>query len=119
MARPRGGAASAWRQRFRRYSLSGATVAEFCLKEGVSVSSFYAWRRKHSAAASDRGSRGRRSRSAVFQPISLVGTSPVMSARLPNGVQVEVGVSNLELVRVVLRELVCADRAAVRGEPAC
>lgn len=34
-----------WRQRLRRFSSSRLTVAAFCQAEGVSVPSFYQWRR--------------------------------------------------------------------------
>ena len=35
-----------WRQRFERFSNSRLAVAPFCDREGVSVASFYHWRKK-------------------------------------------------------------------------
>ena len=35
-----------WRERFSRWEAAGRKTAEFCLAEGVSQPSFYAWRRK-------------------------------------------------------------------------
>ena len=35
-----------WRQRLQRFERSGLSVVAFCAKEGVSVPSFYAWRRR-------------------------------------------------------------------------
>ncbi len=37
---------AAWRERFVRLEASGLKTAEFCAAEGVSIASFYAWRRK-------------------------------------------------------------------------
>lgn len=120
MARVTGGSsAAAWRRRFRRYSRSGLTVTRFCSKEGVSVPSFYAWRRKLSAHASNGASSAGETSPPAFRAVSLIGTAPVMSARLPGGIELEVSVADLEVVRAVLGELVRADHAAVTGEPSC
>jgi hypothetical protein len=35
-----------WRQRLQRFERSGLSTVAFCAKEGVSVPSFYAWRRR-------------------------------------------------------------------------
>ena len=35
-----------WRERFSRWRRGGMSVASFCDSEGVSESSFYAWRRR-------------------------------------------------------------------------
>ena len=34
-----------WRKRLKRFSASGLSVREFCKREGVTESAFYAWRR--------------------------------------------------------------------------
>lgn len=40
-----------WHQRLQRFRHSGLSVADFCVREGVSVASFYAWKRRlHDAA---------------------------------------------------------------------
>ena len=115
----RGSSASAWRRRFRRYSRSSLTVSEFCSKEEVSVASFYAWKRKLDAVASNGASDGGPSAPPAFRPVSLVGPAPVMSAKLPGGLQLEVSVADVELIRGVVAELVRADDVAVRGESPC
>ena len=47
MARKADGTAErAWRERLKRWVASSGTVAEFCGAEGVSLPSFYQWRRK-------------------------------------------------------------------------
>jgi hypothetical protein len=38
--------AAVWGERLRRYERAGQTVAEFCRHEGVSVPSFYQWRKQ-------------------------------------------------------------------------
>jgi hypothetical protein len=35
-----------WQQRLRRFEQSGLPPASFCAREGVALSSFYAWRRR-------------------------------------------------------------------------
>ena len=35
-----------WQQRLRRQQRSGLSVGNFCLREGLSAASFYAWRRR-------------------------------------------------------------------------
>jgi transposase len=35
-----------WTERLDRYRQSGLTVTDFCAEEGVSVPSFYLWKRK-------------------------------------------------------------------------
>ena len=43
-----------WRKRLKRFGRSGLTVARFCKAEGVSVASFFYWRKKLEQAASPR-----------------------------------------------------------------
>jgi hypothetical protein len=40
----------AWIKRLARYATAGLTVARFCAGEGVSVASFYLWKRRLAAA---------------------------------------------------------------------
>jgi hypothetical protein len=50
MARPKDlNLAHAWRQRLHRQLSSGLTIPEFCAREGVSCSSFRAWKRRLTA----------------------------------------------------------------------
>jgi transposase-like protein len=85
-----------WAERLRRFSQSGLTVAAFCQRDGVSVSSFYQWRRK---LDEERGRRRRQTqknarRSPAFVPVHITGNSRGavrprrIEIRLPNGVQV-------------------------------
>jgi len=109
---------STWRRRFRRYSRSGLTVAEFCSREGVSEPSFYYWKQKFGV----NGSRRRRRIPAAkpaFQALSVVGRTPVMSARLPSGVQLDVCVADTQLLRSVVTALLRADGATDGADVPC
>ena len=56
-----------WRERLRRYHREGGTVVQFCQQAGVSVASFYAWRRRLGDCSAASGSP-----SPVFVPVSVV-----------------------------------------------
>ncbi len=56
-------AETAWRGRMIRFRRGTLTVVEFCRREGVSVPSFYAWRKRLEPAVEPK-SRGERSRGA-------------------------------------------------------
>ena len=75
-----------WRSRFRRFSKLGLTVAEFCHWEGVSVATFYNWRRKCDANPECRERETKvtdqpQFAKASFLPVRLTsaGTSPSTS----------------------------------------
>lgn len=83
---------AAWRERLKRFSSCGLAVTRFCAREGVSVASFYYWRKKLGANGRRGsrpllGSKGRRRRRAddhpqhrtrlaggrgLFQPVEVV-----------------------------------------------
>lgn len=72
-----------WRSRFRRFSQLGLTVAEFCHWEGVSVATFYNWRRKcdanlHGRETEARSTASPRLAKSSFLPVRLTsaGASP-------------------------------------------
>src|SRR5215472_14748067 len=44
--RSRGAARQLWVERLARFSASGLRPAEFCAQEGVSLPSFYSWKRR-------------------------------------------------------------------------
>jgi transposase len=49
--RPRAAARQLWLERLARFSASGLRPAEFCTQEGVSLPSFYSWKRRLHAQA--------------------------------------------------------------------
>jgi transposase-like protein len=77
----------AWRERLERFTRADMTVAEFCAEEGVSVASFYQWRRKLESDSQAHVP------APKFVPLELPAASPatsttVMQVDLPGGVRV-------------------------------
>jgi len=121
-----------WRERLERFSSCGLAVAPFCAREGVSVASFYHWRKKLGHKGRRRcmtdGHPRHRSGSArgrgVFQPVAVVpaarGLVPVapglvpagraVCIQLPCGTRIEVGADDLDAVRTVVAEVARAYR---------
>lgn len=79
-----------WVDRIQRFSNAGTTIVRFCAAEGVSVPSFYNWKKKLRLQA---GSDSHRQAGAVrnaFQAIELIPASPsTVTIRLPNGIVIE------------------------------
>ena len=96
-----------WQERLESYRASGLEVDVFCLREGVSRSTFYRWvdRLKEGIPESMVAEKAARERAesgeAVFVPISLKA-SPV-EIELPNGgiVRLPLGVGQAVLVEVI------------------
>ncbi|MGH9622199.1 MAG: IS66 family insertion sequence element accessory protein TnpA [Bryobacteraceae bacterium] len=87
-----------WQQRLRRFKQGHLTVAAFCQAEGVSVPSFYQWRRILDRTAGDADMRPRVSPSFVrssavsrqaFVPVEVV-RSTTIEIHLPNGARLTV-----------------------------
>jgi len=112
------------KQRFERFSKSGLAVVRFCEREGVSVASFYHWRKKlKSARQHRRGADGHPRRSAdlaghggIFRQVAVVpagpGFVPAMPAiciEFPCGTRIELGGGDLDVLRTVIGEVVRAD----------
>jgi len=109
MARPRGGLDDylEWQQRLESQKESGLSIEVFCLREGVSKSTFHRWARQlrngipgpmlEEQAERERAETGE----AVFLPITLKA-SPV-EIELPNGgvVRLPLGVGQAVLVEVI------------------
>ena len=130
---------AAWGERFERFSSSGLGVAPFCAREGVSVASFYHWRKKlgHQARRmTDGRARGRTGPTGgrgVFQPVAVVpaarGLVTVASRcvpapravciQLPCGTRIEVDADDLDALRTVVAEVVRADRGREAGVARC
>jgi len=99
--------AAAWRERFSRWELSPLKTAEFCATEGVSVASFYAWRRKLNLVAKPRANQP--AQRGAFEQL-LVSSLPTLSARLPGGIELEATGASEQALRTLVSELVRAAR---------
>ena len=112
--------AALWRQRLNRFRSSSLSVARFCRREGISTASFYHWQRNLAGKISASPAAAQAtSHPSAFQPVTLVASAPALAVRLPGGTQLEVPAANVELVRVVVRELAQADQACRKEGAAC
>jgi transposase len=81
-----------WSERLERFARSEVTAAAFCQAEGVSLPSFYQWRRKLATPsvcepAQERRSAGQAPRTFV-QLIPTAGTAAIVEIQLPNGARI-------------------------------
>ena len=93
-----------WMMRLERFNNSEQTVAEFCRREGVSVPSFYQWRRKLAAAEQNSNStRVGTHKSSPFKQLHLTtaNASPAASIRLPDGIVIELASDWAAIEKVV------------------
>jgi transposase-like protein len=96
-----------WQERLESFKASGLSTDEFCLREGVSRSTFYRWVDllkngiPESMVAEKEARERAESGQAVFVPISLKA-SPV-EIELPNGgvVRLPLGVGQVVLLEVI------------------
>jgi hypothetical protein len=109
MSRPRNPELHAlWRERVRRQVDSDATIAQFCAREGLSVSSFHAWKRRLRLI-----SLAKRLPAAaappVFLPVAVrvpehaFGESLPIEADLPNGIRLRIPTSDARLACRIVR----------------
>ncbi len=111
--------AAVWRKRVQRYRKSGLTVAAFCAQEKVSVPSFYYWRKKLGATPRSAGATRDGSAAPVFRRVAVASACPTVWLRFPHGTQVEVGTSDLKVIRAVVSELARVDQSQAEGEVRC
>ena len=90
--------AEQWQSWFDGFEQSGQTVAKFCDSIGVSIQSYYKWRRKL-MVQDDRVSKAPRSN---FVPL-VIGT-PTVDIELPGGARVRVP-NDFDSLRPVLQVL--------------
>src|SRR5271154_4814315 len=74
----------AWRQRLQRHSTSGLSISAFCACEGVSSSSFQAWKRRLAAR-----SHSALSKPPLFVPLHLGPDSSQDGQASFHGVELE------------------------------
>jgi transposase-like protein len=96
---------AAWRLRLREFDRGNATVAEFCRRTGVSVATFYQWRRKlEPSAAPSTAPCGRAVKGLSFLPVEITGGASV-EVLLPSGARVTVPCHDQEAIRTVMAAL--------------
>ena len=93
-----------WTSRFERFENSGLTVVDFCESEGVSVPSYYHWKKKLR-------SRSKRKAANSFQSVALVSNpAAVHSAttiQLGDQVRIELG-RDEQIVAIVVKQVIDA-----------
>jgi transposase-like protein len=118
--------AAEWQARFDRFRQGAASVARFCRDEGVSVTSFYLWRRKLRPRGSLSKARIQEDSVAPppqgsFVPVRVIGglnTDRQMTAQLPGGTRLEIPLGDPQVLQVAITALVRAD-AECAGGGAC
>ena len=89
-----------WRRRLERFQQARLSVAKFCRQEGVSVPSFYQWRKRLGVAATQTQRQRKSAEPVEFLPVTLRAAS--VELRLPNGVRVQLPAGDDEALRVAI-----------------
>ncbi len=95
------GKRSEWLDRFRRFRRLNLSVTEFCRREGVSVPSYYHWRRKLADATSETGARRQ---PATFIPVQVASPAD-LQVTFPNGARLTLPALDHELVRMSIESI--------------
>lgn len=111
---------AAWRRRLERFGRSGLPVSRFCAAEGVSVASFYVWRKRVAAArihsAQPQAATGS---GQAFAPVTLLGAG-AMTVELPGGTRLQIPTGNVAVLRAAVEALAAADgRRSAGGSSSC
>lgn len=101
---------SEWQRRMARFREAGVSVSAFCRTEGVSVPSFYQWRKRL-----ERLPRESSLAQGGFLPVRLV-TSASIVAQLPGGTQLQIPTGDPRTVQAAIAALVRADAEQAGGE---
>jgi transposase len=103
--RPRAAARQAWVERLQRFADAGLSPAPFCAAEGVSLPSFYAWRRRLAAEATD-PARPAEEPGPRLLPVRLPDSRAAIERALPSGATLRVAAGADEAtLRCLLRLL--------------
>jgi hypothetical protein len=98
----------AWTERLARFPHSGLTPAQFCAQEGVSLPSFYAWKRRLAAEQAEQAGSADtpdRTDGPRLLPVRLQPASP-LELLLPGGAVLRLLPGcDLDLVRALLQTL--------------
>jgi hypothetical protein len=97
-----------WVERLARFAATGLTTAQFCAAEGVSVASFYLWRRRLAAADADAAPANTLGREPGprLLAVQLPEHNPTLELVLPTGAVLRIGAGADEAtLRCLLRLL--------------
>ena len=108
-----------WRERFARFARGEWGVERFCARERVSVASYYYWREKVGQAGGPSQGRPYADRPGIFQPVTVVPTTPAVRIALPGGTRIEVGAGDLEVVRAVVETVARSDASRPGSNESC
>lgn len=93
-----------WQTRLREFDRGNFTVVEFCRQAGVSVPSFYLWRRKLKPAVAVSKARSQVVPAVSFLPVEITSGGRV-EVLLPGGVRVLVPSHDQQALRTVISTL--------------
>ena len=105
-----GAKARVWRERLARFDDGGMTISKFCVTEGTSTASFYAWRRR--LARPQQATPGKK-KPSVFEPLTIAAAATVV-IRLPGGASIEVPATSQDALRTIVGQLAGTDVEAAR-----
>ncbi len=81
-----------WAERLARFAAAGLTTAQFCAAEGVSVASFYLWKRRLAAQNLSAGPEFSRPEAGPrLLPVRLADQTPAIELVLPGGAVLRLG----------------------------
>ncbi|HWB99876.1 MAG TPA: hypothetical protein VG672_24380 [Bryobacteraceae bacterium] len=86
--RSRDAVRQAWSERFARFDATTLTTAQFCAAEGVSVASFYHWKRRLTPQPHDKPAIDDRPR---LLPVRVATPSAPLELILPGGTILRIG----------------------------
>lgn len=108
-----------WHERLQRFERSRSTVAAFCQAEGVSIPSFYQWRRTLGESARARAVATAASRGVArqsFVPVEVVRATTI-DIHLPNGARLTVPAGDLAALEAAVVTVASLPRADQEVEP--
>jgi hypothetical protein len=95
-----------WREAIERQQASGQSIAGFCGQEGLSLASFYAWKRRFRRP--QRGTRQRVAKEALV-PVQIVGDATggvgTLEVQWPGGVMLRVQDGDVQTISAVVTAL--------------
>ena len=108
LPRSRAGAQQLWIERLARFSASGLRPAEFCAAEGVSLPSFYSWKRRLTTGspATDAPATVPSTPAPRLLPVRLASAPAPLELLLPGGAVLRIPAgSDLAFVRSLVAAL--------------